>query len=67
MTATTEAMPTPNTPTMATIPAGQDKVTVSLEAAKDAPAGKSQVEVMAVPETGKSVSLEMPVEVKHAS
>jgi hypothetical protein len=55
------------TPTMATIPAGQDKVTVSLEATKDAAAGKNQVEVMAVPETGKSVSLEMPVEVKHAS
>ena len=55
------------TPTMATIPAGQDKVTVSLEATKEAPAGKNQVQVMAVPETGKSVSLEMPVEVKHAS
>ncbi len=55
------------TPAMATIPAGQDKVTVSLEATKEAPAGKTQVQVMAVPETGKSVSLDMPVEVKHAS
>jgi uncharacterized membrane protein len=55
------------TPTMATIPAGQDKVTVTLEASKDATAGKNQVHVMAVPETGKSVSLEMPVEVKHTT
>jgi uncharacterized membrane protein len=55
------------TPTMATIPAGQDKVTVTLEASKDAMAGKSQVEVMAVPETGKAVSLEMPVEVKQTT
>jgi hypothetical protein len=55
------------TPAMATIPAGQNKVTVTIEASKEAAAGKSQLEVMAVPETGKSVSLEMPVEVKHAS
>jgi uncharacterized membrane protein len=55
------------TPNMATIPAGQDKVTVTLEATKDASAGKNQVGVMAVPETGKSVSLDMPVEVKHAT
>jgi uncharacterized membrane protein len=55
------------TPAMATIPAGQDKVTVTLEASKDATAGKGQVQVMAVPETGKSVSLDMPVEVKHES
>jgi hypothetical protein len=55
------------TPAMATIPAGQDKVTVTLEAAGTAAAGKSQVEVTAIPETGKSVSLEIPVEVKHAS
>jgi uncharacterized membrane protein len=62
---------TPNgvmvTPAMATIPAGHDKVTITLEATKDAPAGKSQVQVMAVPETGKAVSLEIPVDVKHAS
>ncbi len=55
------------TPAMATIPAGQDKVSVTLEATNTAPAGKTQVQVMAVPETGKSVSLDMPVEVKHAS
>jgi uncharacterized membrane protein len=55
------------TPAMATIPAGQDKVTVTVEATKEAAAGKTQVEVMAIPETGKSVSLEIPVEVKHAS
>jgi uncharacterized membrane protein len=55
------------TPAMATIPSGQDKVTVTVEATKDAAAGKTQVQVMAVPETGKSVELEIPVEVKHAS
>jgi uncharacterized membrane protein len=55
------------TPAMATIPAGEDKVTVTLEATKEAPAGKTQVEVMAMPQTGKAVSLEIPVEVKHAS
>jgi uncharacterized membrane protein len=55
------------TPAMATIPAGQDKVTVTLEATKGAPAGKSRVEVRAIPETGESVSLEIPVEIKQAS
>jgi uncharacterized membrane protein len=55
------------TPAMATIPAGQDKVTVTLEASNGALAGKTQVEVTAVPETGKSSSLQIPVEVKHAS
>ena len=55
------------TPAMATIPAGQDKVTVTVEATNAAPAGKGQVQVMAVPQTGKSVALEIPVEVKHAS
>ena len=55
------------TPAMATIPAGQDKVTVTLEASNSALAGKTQLEVTAVPETGKSSSLEIPVEVKHAS
>jgi uncharacterized membrane protein len=55
------------TPAMATIPAGQDKVTVTVEATKDASAGKAQVQVMAIPESGQSVSLEIPVEVKHPS
>jgi uncharacterized membrane protein len=55
------------TPAMATIPAGQDKVTVTLEATSGAPVGKNQVQVMAVPETGQSVSLDIPVEIKHAS
>jgi len=55
------------TPAMATIPSGQDKVTVTVEATKDAPAGKTQVEVMAIPENGKSVSLEIPMEVKHST
>lgn len=55
------------TPAMATIPAGQDKVTVTVEATKDAAVGKTQVQVMATPENGKAVSLEIPMEVKHAS
>jgi uncharacterized membrane protein len=55
------------TPAMATIPAGQDKVTVTLEATKGAPVGKAQVQVMAIPESGQSVSLDVPVEVKHTT
>jgi uncharacterized membrane protein len=53
------------TPAMATIPAGQDKLTVTVEATKGAPAGKTQVQVMAIPESGKSVSLDIPVDVEH--
>jgi uncharacterized membrane protein len=53
------------TPTEPVIPAGQNKVTVSIQADGDAPAGKTNVEVMAVPESGKSVSLQMPLEVKQ--
>ena len=52
-------------PAMATIPAGQDKVTVTVEATNGAPVGKAQIQVTAVPDTGKSVSLEVPVEIKH--
>ncbi|HXY32828.1 MAG TPA: hypothetical protein VEI07_01290 [Planctomycetaceae bacterium] len=55
------------TPAMATIPAGQDKITVTLEASKDAAAGKGRVEVTAVPESGQSVSLEIPVEVRQST
>jgi uncharacterized membrane protein len=53
------------TPSEAVIPAGQDKVTVSIQATNDAAAGKSNIEVKAIPESGKSVALEMPVQVKH--
>jgi uncharacterized membrane protein len=53
------------TPSEAMIPAGQDKVTVSIQATNDAPAGKGNIEVTAIPESGKSVALEMPVHVKH--
>ena len=45
---------------------GKDKVTVSVQATKDAPAGKSEIEVIAVPESGTTVSLQMPVRVKEA-
>ena len=53
------------TPAEPVIPAGQNKVTVSIEATGDAPAGKSNIEVTAVPESGRSVSLEMPFQVKQ--
>jgi uncharacterized membrane protein len=53
------------TPAEPVIHAGQDKVTVSIQATTDAPAGKNNIEVTAVPESGRSVSLEMPVQVKH--
>jgi uncharacterized membrane protein len=54
------------TPSEAVIPAGHDKVTVSIQATNDAPAGKGNIEVTAIPESGKSVALEMPVQVKHS-
>ena len=54
------------TPAEPMIPAGQDKVNVNIQSTKDAPAGKTNVEVMAVPESGRSVSLQMPIEVKHS-
>jgi len=53
------------TPAEPVIQAGQDKVTVSIQATGDAPAGKSNIEVTAVPESGQSVSLEMPLQVKQ--
>ena len=52
------------TPAEPVIQAGQNKVTVTIQAASDAPGGKNNIEVKAVPESGKSVSLEMPVQVK---
>jgi hypothetical protein len=53
------------TPAEPVIQAGQDKVTVSIQATSDAAAGKANIEVIAVPESGRSVSLEMPVHVKQ--
>ncbi len=53
------------TPAEPVIQAGQNKVTVTIQAASDAPEGKNNIEVKAVPESGKSVSLEMPVQVKQ--
>jgi len=52
------------TPAEPVIPAGQDKVSVTVQSTKDAPVGKTHVEVTAIPESGRSVSLEMPIEVK---
>jgi uncharacterized membrane protein len=54
------------TPAEPVIQAGQSKVTVTIQAANDAPEGKNNIEVKAVPESGQSVSLEMPVQVKKA-
>ncbi|HEX4073193.1 MAG TPA: hypothetical protein VHX68_18575 [Planctomycetaceae bacterium] len=53
------------TPAEPVIQAGQNKVTITIQAAGDAPAGKANMDVTAVPQTGKSVSLQMPLEVKH--
>ncbi len=52
------------TPAEPVIPAGQDKVSVTVQSTKDAPVGKTNIEVMAIPESGRSVSLELPIEVK---
>lgn len=54
------------TPAEPVIQAGQSKVTVTIQAASDAPEGKNNIDVTAVPESGRSVSLEMPVQVKKA-
>jgi hypothetical protein len=53
------------TPAEPVIPAGQSKVTVSIQADASAPAGKTDIGVTAIPESGKSVSLQMPVEIKQ--
>ena len=53
------------TPAEPVIQAGQDKVTITIQATGDAPAGKANIDVTAVPQTGKSVSLQMPLEVKQ--
>jgi len=53
------------TPAEPVIQAGQDKVTITIQADGDTPAGKANIDVTAVPQTGKSVSLQMPLEVKH--
>ncbi len=52
-------------PAEPTIAAGQDKVTVTIQAAGDAPTGKHNIEVRAIPESGQSVALELPVNVKQ--
>ncbi len=55
------------TPAAPLIPAGKEKITVSIEAAKDAPKGKTQIQVKAVPESGTAVTMQMPVEIRAAS
>jgi hypothetical protein len=51
------------TPAEPTIPAGQSKATVQMLAGADAPMGKHNVEVTAMPETGKPVTLTMTIEI----
>jgi hypothetical protein len=53
------------TPQEPMIPSGKDKTTVKVEAAKDAPTGKANIDVIAVPQSGKTVSLQMAVRVQH--
>ena len=53
------------TPAEPVIQAGQNKVTITIQAAGNAPAGKANIDVTAVPQTGKSVSLQMPLDVKQ--
>ena len=48
------------------IAAGQDKVSVTVQSTKEAPAGKTNIAVLAIPESGRSVSLEMPIDVKRS-
>jgi uncharacterized membrane protein len=50
-------------PDNATIAGDTKKVKVTIEAEKDAPVGETNIEVIGVPESGKSVSVMMPVEV----
>jgi hypothetical protein len=51
------------TPADTNVPSGQKEVKVTIEAETDAPTGKTSIEVTATPETGKEVSINMPVEV----
>ena len=55
------------TPAEPMIQAGQSKVTVTLRAAGNAPVEKTNIQVTAVPESGKSVSLQVPVGLKRAN
>jgi hypothetical protein len=54
------------TPAEPVIAAGQDKVNITVQSTKDATVGKANIEVMAIPESGRSVSLEMPIELKQS-
>jgi hypothetical protein len=51
------------TPAVAMLKAGDKQANVTIQAAADAPLGETTIEVTGVPETGKSVSLVMKVEV----
>jgi uncharacterized membrane protein len=53
------------TPAEPIIKAGESKVKVTIQADGSATAGKADIGVNAVPESGKSVSLQMPIEVKQ--
>lgn len=51
------------TPADARIKSGEKQVAVTVEAAADAKPGETNIEVIAVPESGKSVTMQMKVEV----
>jgi hypothetical protein len=51
------------TPETVTLKDGDKEATVTIQAADDAPLGETNIEVMGMPETGKSVSVMMKAEV----
>lgn len=53
------------TPANTTLKDGDKEVNLTIQAAADAPLGETNIEVMGMPETGKSVSVMMKVEVKE--
>jgi len=51
------------TPAEAVIKSGEKETNVTIEAVPDAPTGEVTIEVTGIPETGKSVSMQMQIEV----
>jgi uncharacterized membrane protein len=50
-------------PPMAEIPPTENNAKVTIEATPEAPVGDQSVEVTAIPETGKSVSARIPIQI----
>jgi len=51
------------TPDEATVLPGEKEVKLTIEAEADTPAGEASIEVIGIPETGRTTSLRIPVEV----